>query len=269
MWPQWKWGWGGTYAIFNIHHPGDALWSGSPGATGEWTGLTRVLPQTQPEAYLTSSNFHSIPCTISPNGLPTNHGPTPYQDALHVQEYCWFKRQKQPCQNYKWGNQQTDCHEKNSTSSSWAASIRKILHLYDLPSAYHLLLHPPRVKMWKKLVKDTVLNYWTSRLKTEAEDMSTTNFVNSANTKLGVLHKSLIGDSNQHDVTRTTVATKLMVRRYPLSAIRVCGKKMEHCIPCGKDMEDEKHFLLLCEALQETRLPHLQLFAQDMSWERH
>ena len=87
--------------------------------------------------------------------------------------------------------------------------------------------------------------------------MSTMNYVNSANTKLGVLHKSLIGDSNQHDVTRTTVSTKLIVRRYPLSANRVRGKKMEHCILCGKEEEDEKHFLLLCEALQETRLPHL------------
>jgi hypothetical protein len=72
-----------------------------------------------------------------------------------------------------------------------------------------------------------------------------------------VLHESLRGDSNQHDVSRTTIATKLLVWRHPLSSSPVSGKKKDQCILCGKEEEDEKHFLLFCATLMEARLPYL------------
>jgi hypothetical protein len=83
--------------------------------------------------------------------------------------------------------------------------------MYNLPSAYDLLLHPPTAVTWKSLVKKAVFEYWTSKLKQEMENMSTIKFLNSEKLKLVVLHESLRGDSNQHDVSRTTIATKLLV----------------------------------------------------------
>ena len=102
------------------------------------------------------------------------------------------------------------------------------------------------------------MEHWTRKLASEMESMSTLKYLKPSSLKLGKLHGSLSGDSNQHTISRTTVATKILVRRYPLSNNRVSGRKRDNCILCEHGEEDEKHFLLLCPRLRDVRLPLLQ-----------
>lgn len=70
-------------------------------------------------------------------------------------------------------------------------------------------------------------------------------FLKSAKLQLGTLHGFLRGD-NQYEVAQTTIATKLLVCRYPLSNNRVSGRKRDIRPLCGDGEEDEMHFLLMC-----------------------
>ena len=146
---------------------------------------------------------------------------------------------------------------KESSSSSWAVNVRKILHKYHLPSAFEVLKNPPKANVWKKLVKATVNNYWSSKLQLQMKEMNSTRYLWTATLSLGTIHESLRGDKNQHAVIQTTIATKLLVGRYPISNNHVAGKKLAKCPLCQEEEEDEKHFLLSCKSLQDTRLPYL------------
>ena len=157
---------------------------------------------------------------------------------------------------------------KSSTSYSWAAYIRRILHKYNLPSAYDILLHPPSANRWKRLIRTTVYDYWTTIFRTDAEKMSSLKYLRLERLEIGKLHSSLKGDTNQHSVSCTTIATKLLVRRYPLSGSQVSGRKRDRCLLCKKGEEDEMHFLLHCEALQDTRLPLLTTLLQVIKEDR-
>ena len=73
----------------------------------------------------------------------------------------------------------------------------------------------------------------------------------------GTIHESLKGDKNQHSVIQTTIATKFLVGSYPISNNHVAGRKLDKCPLCQEEEEDEKHLLLSCKSLQDTRLPYL------------
>ena len=146
---------------------------------------------------------------------------------------------------------------KESSSSSWAVNVRKILHKYNLPSAFEVLKNPPKASVWKKLVKATVNNYWSSKLQLQMKEMNSTRHLWTATLSLGTIHESLRGDKNQHAVIQTTIATKLLVGRYPISNNHVAGKKLAKCPLCQEEEEDEKHFLLSCISLRDARMPYL------------
>lgn len=147
---------------------------------------------------------------------------------------------------------------KDSTSSSWAAMVRRLLHHYDLPTAYTLLQSPPRKTTWKTMVRTAILDHWTGVLREQAGEMSSLEYVNLDVLRLGTLHASLQCDPKDFTVQKITVATKLLVRRYPLASSHASGKKSLQCPLCKKEeVEDETHFILQCSALREARAPFL------------
>ena len=147
---------------------------------------------------------------------------------------------------------------KDSTSSSWAASVRRILYKYSLPTAYCLFDQPPSKYIWKKMVTTAVNNYWTEELRTTAKDLSTLRYLDLDQTKLGKLHISLCGATDALSIQKITVSTKILVRRYPLSSNQTAGKRKRPTCPlCNTEEETEKHFILLCPALHQTRISFL------------
>jgi hypothetical protein len=147
---------------------------------------------------------------------------------------------------------------KDSSTSSWAPLVRRLLFQYDLPTAYDIFDCPPKIGSWKKRVRTAVYDVWTARLKEESQDMSSLKFVNMEHLYIGKMHKSLLNAMDTHSVHKITVATKLLVRRYPLSSNQTAGKrKTDLCQLCKTGEEDELHFILHCPKLLHARLPKL------------
>jgi len=57
---------------------------------------------------------------------------------------------------------------KDSTSSNWTTTIKKILQTYKLPSIVKLIENRPRKREWRKTVKKTINEAWTEALQDEA-----------------------------------------------------------------------------------------------------
>ena len=41
---------------------------------------------------------------------------------------------------------------KDSTENSWCYEVKRILEIYDLPSAYELFVNPPSKNEWKSIL---------------------------------------------------------------------------------------------------------------------
>jgi hypothetical protein len=148
---------------------------------------------------------------------------------------------------------------KESTSSSWAVLVRKILHKYHLPDAFSIFENPPNKEDWKTTVKRAVLGQWTRNLRKESSNMSSMKWVNLEQLQLGSIHHSLKGTANPINVQKIAVASKLLVRRYPLRTNWTAGsRKSDTCPLCSEEPEDEEHFTLRCRLLQDVRLPLLK-----------
>lgn len=148
---------------------------------------------------------------------------------------------------------------KDSTSSSWAALVRKVLHRYHLPDAYSIYTSPPSKNKWKTLVWNAVLSQWTDKIKEQSRSMSSLKMLNLDKARLGSIHKSLTGTVGPSCVQKTTISTKLLVRRYPLKTNWMAGKQSSDLCPlCRDEPEDEEHFLLRCSGLIEARIPLLK-----------
>ena len=47
-----------------------------------------------------------------------------------------------------------DSFLKDSTENSWYNEVKRILEIYDLPSAYELFVNPPSKNEWKAILKE-------------------------------------------------------------------------------------------------------------------
>ena len=147
---------------------------------------------------------------------------------------------------------------KDSTSSSWTTTIKKILQTYELPTIVELIDNPPRKSDWRKTVKETINEAWTEALQDEAEKKSTLEFLNIGACKLGQLHLIWQNLSSPLEIQKATVKAQLLVKRYPLATSPTSGvRKNDTCPLCKEEPETTTHFLLQCSTLSLVRLPYI------------
>ena len=75
---------------------------------------------------------------------------------------------------------------KNLESASWTQKIRKLLHKYDYPSAFDILMKTPLAKEWRRRVK--IYGYWIEKIKEDARSRKTLKYLNIDIYRVGRLH---------------------------------------------------------------------------------
>jgi hypothetical protein len=147
---------------------------------------------------------------------------------------------------------------KDSTSTSWASHVRKLLRKYNLPTVLDLISTPPERKAWKATVKRAVREIWANELRDQAAEKSTLDILNCANCCMGTPHPIWLDLDNPLDIRKATVQAQLLVQRYPLASSRTAGKnRCDTCPLCKTEAESTTHFLLHCSKLSEARRPYL------------
>ena len=74
---------------------------------------------------------------------------------------------------------------KDHRSTSWVVHIKELLTKYDLLSVFQ---SPPSKSTWKKQVKKSVEKFWLTKLKDEASQMATLEYLNTTKYLFGKLH---------------------------------------------------------------------------------
>ena len=121
---------------------------------------------------------------------------------------------------------------KDLNSNSWTANVRKILNKYMLPSAFDILCYPRPKEMWKKAITPVVNQFWENKLREDAASKSTLRYLNLQNCTIGTVHPiyHTLPTDQIHTLMAAT-ATKLLVQRYPLTALSYAGEKTLTIMP--------------------------------------
>ena len=109
------------------------------------------------------------------------------------------------------------------------------------------------------MVKDAVIQYWNKQLKEEAKQMSTLKYLNIQKCSVEKPHISYLATpTDPLKVCMTATKTKLLVQRYPLTALQASGKKKQDSCPiCKEDSETLPHFLLECQPIGQNRMRYI------------
>ena len=145
---------------------------------------------------------------------------------------------------------------KHLKSKSWTAQLRLILHQYSLPSPLELLDNTPTKVMWKRQVKNAIQNYWYRKLKEDAASKKTLIYLNCDSCCIGSSHPVWRCGSDPLQVRMAGIKARLLVGRYPLTATKYAGNKLQQKCPlCMEAPETMAHFILECSKLESYRQP--------------
>ncbi|MEW8544949.1 MAG: hypothetical protein AB2693_15595, partial [Candidatus Thiodiazotropha sp.] len=152
---------------------------------------------------------------------------------------------------------------KSFASHSWFVVVKKVLILYDLPSAEALLQNPLGKIEWKKQFNVAVNKYWTEKILCQSELYSSLRYL-SKTFVVGKCHEAIkpYGYSDR-DIYRIPVKNKILTGTYILQSNRAKFNQNEvnpMCQLCHTDDETLKHFLLDCQELDPVRKPILKDF---------
>ena len=157
---------------------------------------------------------------------------------------------------------------KTLTSNSWFINIMKRCHKYGLPSPHHMIVDPMPRNRWKKLVKSTVLGYWSTKLQLQAKEKSTLKFLAIENMSTSSPSLAVNGiHPNTRDVQRGRTKLRLLTGTYLLQSNRA---KFNNSVPdptcqlCNDAPEDVHHFISKCLRLEEKRANLLHPIIQQL-----
>ena len=166
-----------------------------------------------------------------------------------------------------WTNPQTKCFEvtkyllqmAGDNSLTWAAHVKILFLMYNLPNPLELLSSTPWSKnQWKEYTKTKVTCYWEAMWRSKAV----------TNTKLAYLNVQTVGLSGQpHPMFRWVSSTRDVTRVRPhvkmLSGDYLCYANLAHdrdtdphcclCLLVPAPKEDLVHVLTMCSATRDTR----------------
>jgi hypothetical protein len=144
---------------------------------------------------------------------------------------------------------------KSSDSRTFLTTVKALLLLYDLPSAYTLLSSPPTKERWKRSVKKQTSQMTFTHLRQEAARKVSLKFLNINICKPGALHPvwNTVQESPQ-DILRACTKVRMLTGQYRLQ--HVVSKQSggsSVCQLCKQGTEDMPHFLTSCAAFDAER----------------
>ena len=146
---------------------------------------------------------------------------------------------------------------KCSSSHSWVQTVRNVLEIYDLHSAYSLVLDTSSKNSWRETVKSHVITYWKLRLQRECAQKKTLKYLNYESFTCGKLHTIWSTTSTNHwDIKKACLKAKIAIGRYTLQTDKYRGEDPT-CKICGNEQEDLHHFPLECTQLENKRYPYI------------
>jgi hypothetical protein len=162
------------------------------------------------------------------------------------------------------------CAMTGIPSASWFNDTEILLIKYGLPLTVSLIQYPIPKERWKKLVRDAVNQFWTQKLRREAEeDKPSLALLNLQHVSIGKVHhcwRFLV--SCVKDVRRATIRAKFLTGSYPTQerlARYSEGKVTSLFSVCKTAEEDVVHLLLHCPATFDFRRTELSNIAGVVS----
>ena len=149
----------------------------------------------------------------------------------------------------------------SSSPTSWFSQVRGLLQQYKLPHPLLLLHNPPAKEAFKNLVKSKVLDYWETKLRSEAEFLPSLSYFHPQFMSLSTPHRiwSTAG-SNSYEVSKAKVQLMFLASQYPCAKLTrhwstenpqgICS--FQQCQDYGS-IESPEHILLHCPAYSQTR----------------
>ena len=156
-----------------------------------------------------------------------------------------------------------------SSSKSWFWFVRDICLQYGLPHPLSILKKPPIKKVFQKLIKAKIVNYWEAKLRGESSLLSSLEFFHPEYMNITKPHPiwSTVG-SNPHEISKAIQQSRFISGRYrSMSLSKHWNTNKEgFCLSptCKNQVESVKHILVECDAyiLCKRRLYSLWLSTQ-------
>ena len=152
---------------------------------------------------------------------------------------------------------------KSFNSHSWFIAVKKVLILYDLPSAEALLDNPVEKLKWKKQFNTVINEHWSEKIRCRSELYSSLRYLSKTFT-VGKCHPAVKPYClSKRDIYRIPVKNKILTGTYILQTNRVKFNQNEvnpTCQLCQSGAETLRHFLLDCQELETIRKPILNDF---------
>jgi hypothetical protein len=215
-----------------------------------------------------------LPVSTAKVALHLISGVLPITAALNIQALTLFRNiiagdSKAPPAEYTRELILRQLAIKGLDQASWVSHIRRLLHMYELPTAYELNLCTPGKHKWKHVVKNAVLKFHHQELVREAMEKTTLMNMNICSYKPGELHPLWKDLFAPIEIRMATVVAQLLVGRYPLTTSYTNrGGKLALCPLCSTEPETIEHFLLYCQQLLDIRavyMPHLLGMCHSLS----
>jgi hypothetical protein len=159
---------------------------------------------------------------------------------------------------------------KPLTSKSWFTYVIKLCYKYKLPSPHEVILNPPTLAKWNRMVKWSVLSWWELSLCSEGKVKSTLLYMSFEKVSFSSPRSIWQAISpNIRSVARARIKARLLTGTYMLQDTRAKydAKVAPTCSLCESDREMREHFLTACPATQMVRKrllePILDLVSPD------
>ena len=142
---------------------------------------------------------------------------------------------------------------------SWFRQILDLCEKYCLPSPMQLLESPLPKIQYKKLVKGKVIHFWENDLRSQAAPLTSLIYFKPLYMSLTTTHPIWTSaGSSPAKVTMATVQARMLSGRYRTESL--CSNWKLNCTglcllspSCSSSVEDLKHILSQCAALDPTR----------------
>ena len=145
---------------------------------------------------------------------------------------------------------------KDEKSNSWFVKVQHILDLYNLPSAYQIIIQ--NKQEWKRTTHTAIDAHWRNKWIEEAKQKTTLLNMNLTNWSFKRPHTIWCSvRDNPREIYKAIEQCKIMTGTYKTQSIQHRFDQTDPtCTLCNEDIEDYVHFLLKCKKLEDVRIPH-------------
>ena len=147
-------------------------------------------------------------------------------------------------------------HTCKDNDKSWFSQIRSLCYRYSLPHPLALLEEPPTKGEYKNKIKTQITDFWQTKLRNEASEMSSLKYFKPQYMSLARPHPLLSTAAHYYDINKMVIQLRMLSGRYRV------GSLIKHFFPsntgicelCNLEEEDINHILApRCPLLQERK----------------